>query len=74
MSLVGPRPHSLSELGSDPTENVAMKPGLTGLWQISGHSSEDAIQLDREYAKRWSLWLDIKIMFMTMIAAFRKSV
>jgi lipopolysaccharide/colanic/teichoic acid biosynthesis glycosyltransferase len=66
MSLVGPRPR---ELAPDATEKVPVKPGLTGLWQTSGRSNgEDASQLDSEYAKRWSLWLDFKILWRTVKA------
>ena len=72
MSLVGPRPRSVSESAPDATEKVSVKPGLTGLWQTSGRSNEDARRLDLEYAKRWSLWLDIKIMTKTLIAVLRK--
>ena len=47
-----------------------MKPGITGLWQVSGRSElknfEDWIKLDLEYIDNWSLWLDIKIIFKTI--------
>jgi lipopolysaccharide/colanic/teichoic acid biosynthesis glycosyltransferase len=72
MSLVGPRPHLMNESAPDANEKVSVKPGLTGAWQISGRSNEDARRLDLEYAKRWSLWLDIKIMAKTLIAVLRK--
>jgi lipopolysaccharide/colanic/teichoic acid biosynthesis glycosyltransferase len=71
MSLVGPRPRLMSESAPEATEKVSVKPGLTGLWQVSGYSDEDANRLDREYAKRWSLWLDIKIMAKTLIEMLR---
>jgi lipopolysaccharide/colanic/teichoic acid biosynthesis glycosyltransferase len=58
MSLVGPRAQLMRESAPDATEEVSVRPGLTGLWQISEHSNEDAGRLDLEYAKRWSLWLD----------------
>jgi lipopolysaccharide/colanic/teichoic acid biosynthesis glycosyltransferase len=75
MSLVGPRPRSVSELRADATEDASVKPGLTGLWQTSALSSldtDDATRLDREYVKHWSLWLDIKIMTKTLIAVLGK--
>jgi lipopolysaccharide/colanic/teichoic acid biosynthesis glycosyltransferase len=47
-----------------------MKPGITGLWQVSGRNElsefEDWIKLDLEYIDNWSLWLDIKIIFKTI--------
>jgi lipopolysaccharide/colanic/teichoic acid biosynthesis glycosyltransferase len=47
-----------------------MKPGITGLWQVSGRNElrefEDWIKLDLEYIDDWSLWLDIKIIFKTI--------
>jgi lipopolysaccharide/colanic/teichoic acid biosynthesis glycosyltransferase len=72
MSLVGPHPRLVSESAPDATEKVSVKPGLTGLWQMSGASFEEALWLDREYARHWSPWLDIKIMIKTLTAVVRK--
>ena len=73
MSLVGPRPRLRNEATHLPMDRVTVRPGLTGLWQVSGLDTEDATRLDREYVKHWSLWLDIKIMIKTLIAVLRKS-
>lgn len=72
MSLVGPRPillHELEKYGSrfDFYRNV--RPGITGLWQVSGRSDTDyanRIHLDTWYVKNWSLWYDIAILFKTI--------
>jgi lipopolysaccharide/colanic/teichoic acid biosynthesis glycosyltransferase len=45
-----------------------MMPGLTGLWQVSGRNNlsfEDRVCLDEQYARNWSLWLDLKILLQT---------
>ena len=47
-----------------------MKPGITGMWQVSGRSQitdfDEVVRLDQEYIENWSLFLDIKIMFKTV--------
>jgi exopolysaccharide biosynthesis polyprenyl glycosylphosphotransferase len=76
MSLVGPRPAPPREVeGYDlwHRRRLSMKPGITGLWQVTARRSEqfDArAQLDLSYIDRWSLWLDIKILARTIPAAF----
>jgi exopolysaccharide biosynthesis polyprenyl glycosylphosphotransferase len=76
MSLVGPRPPIPSEVSKyDPwhRRRLSMKPGLTCLWQISGRSAvgfDQWMKLDLEYIDRWSLWLDIKILFRTIPVVF----
>jgi len=72
MSLVGPRPAIPYELASyDPWHRrriMELKPGITGLWQISGRSSitfDDMVRLDLKYTREWSLWLDLSILFKT---------
>jgi lipopolysaccharide/colanic/teichoic acid biosynthesis glycosyltransferase len=48
-----------------------LRPGLTGLWQVSGRSllnDEERIRLDTEYVERWNLWLDIEILLRTPLA------
>jgi len=56
-------------------KRFSVKPGITCLWQISGRSDltfEQWLELDLEYIRRWSLWLDLKILFKTIPAvAFR---
>lgn len=72
MSLVGPRPLLMSDMRHFPTgrpmRRFDMKPGLTGLWQVSGRSllsDEERIRLDVEYVERWSPWLDLRIILQT---------
>jgi lipopolysaccharide/colanic/teichoic acid biosynthesis glycosyltransferase len=69
MSLVGPRPITLGEKsGVDPKwikSRLSILPGMTGLWQVSGRNNlsfEKWIELDSQYMKKWSLWLDFKIL------------
>jgi lipopolysaccharide/colanic/teichoic acid biosynthesis glycosyltransferase len=72
MSLVGPRPPIGYEVEHYPAHwfgRFAVKPGLTGLWQVSGRSEltlEQMIALDLEYARTRSLWLNIKILLRTI--------
>lgn len=72
MSLVGPRPHFPEEVAAYQKHHkfaLSLKPGITGLAQISGRSDldfEKEIQLDTYYIENWSLWLDIKIIFKTL--------
>lgn len=75
MSLVGPRPPIPYELETYQTWHrrrvQEAKPGITGLWQVSGRSRlkfDDMVRLDLQYAKTWSLWLDIKILLRTPMA------
>jgi len=77
MSLVGPRPTSF---GSETyklwhTERLDVIPGLTGLWQIIGRAQlefDDRLRLDIAYIERRSLWLDINILFRTILAVFER--
>jgi lipopolysaccharide/colanic/teichoic acid biosynthesis glycosyltransferase len=78
MSLVGPRPAVPYEfeLYDDWHRRRAfeMKPGVTGLWQVSGRSRvsfNDMVRLDLRYSQRWSLWLDLKILLATPHAALK---
>jgi exopolysaccharide biosynthesis polyprenyl glycosylphosphotransferase len=76
MSLVGPRPAPPREVeGYDlwHRRRLSMKPGITGLWQVTARRSEvfdDRASLDLNYIDRWSLWLDMKILARTIPAAF----
>jgi exopolysaccharide biosynthesis polyprenyl glycosylphosphotransferase len=72
MSLVGPRPPLLSEVNlydwSD-RRRLSIKPGITCLWQVSGRNEltfEEWMILDRKYIDNWSVWLDVKILLMTI--------
>ncbi|WP_254790526.1 sugar transferase [Blastococcus tunisiensis] len=77
MSLVGPRPPLPGEVArydSSVSRRLLVKPGLTGLWQISGRSDlpwEEAVRLDLRYVENWSLALDTKIIWKTFAAVSR---
>src|SRR5262245_59690928 len=74
MSLVGPRPLPLSQdrwLRDFQRRRLAMKPGITGLWQVSGRSEvdfKDWMALDLKYVDEWSLELDLRILLRTVRA------
>ncbi|MFE4049460.1 sugar transferase [Streptomyces sp. YIM B13518] len=76
MSLVGPRPplpEECAAYGPDIRRRLLVKPGLTGLWQISGRSDlswEEAVRLDLRYVEDWSLALDTVILWKTLRAVF----
>ena len=77
MSFVGPRPTSFSpetyELWH--TRRLEARPGLTGLWQISGRHEtvfDDRLRLDEQYIRNQSIWLDIKILIRTVPAILRR--
>lgn len=72
MSLVGPRPPVPYEFQHYDLWHrrrvLEIKPGITGLWQVSGRSRtsfDDMVRLDLQYAKDWSLWLDLKLLLQT---------
>lgn len=79
MSLVGPRPPLPSEVAAyadDVRRRLAVKPGMTGLWQVSGRSDlswEETVRLDLRYVENWSLSLDLVILLRTMTAVVRSS-
>ena len=74
MSLVGPRPHPVDDFERYQLEDfrrLEVKPGVTGLWQISARSDpsfETSMALDLEYIDRWGLILDLRILIMTAVA------
>lgn len=78
MSLVGPRPLIAEELkryGDQVDYYLQVRPGMTGLWQVSGRSDVDyehRVYLDIWYVKNWSLWYDIAILFKTFKVVFQK--
>ena len=78
MSLVGPRPIITAELErySDEVDYYLLsKPGMTGLWQVSGRSDVDyetRVYLDAWYVKNWSMWNDIAILFKTVTVVLKK--
>ena len=80
MSLVGTRPPTVDEFNQYNLyykRRLSMTPGLTGMWQVSGRSSitdfDEVVKLDLEYIDNWSVGLDIKILFMTVVTVlFRR--
>jgi exopolysaccharide biosynthesis polyprenyl glycosylphosphotransferase len=79
MSLVGPRPPLQSEVdryGFDMHRRFLVKPGLTGLWQVSGRSDlswDDSVRIDVRYVENWSLTFDFMILWKTVGAVLRGS-
>ncbi|WP_305784108.1 sugar transferase [Symbioplanes lichenis] len=79
MSLVGPRPPLAREVAGYPADmrrRLVVKPGLTGLWQVSGRSDlswEESIRLDLTYVENWSLAMDLAILGRTLSAVLRSS-
>ncbi|MGI5247188.1 exopolysaccharide biosynthesis polyprenyl glycosylphosphotransferase [Dactylosporangium sp. CA-139066] len=77
MSLVGPRPPLPEEVAvypDDARRRLAVRPGMTGLWQVSGRSDlswDEAVRLDLQYVENWSLSLDLVIMLRTLSAVTR---
>jgi len=73
MSLVGPRPPlpvEVKEYSRSHLRRLLVKPGMTGLWQVSGRndlSFEEYVKLDISYIENWSLFLDISILWRTML-------
>ena len=79
MSLVGWRPCTLEEWKKYDLQHrirASMKPGLTGMWQVSGRSKitdfDEVVRLDREYIENWSLLLDIKILLKTVLVVITR--
>ena len=79
MSLVGPRPPLPTEVeryGADMHRRFLVKPGLTGLWQISGRSDlswDDSVRIDVRYVENWSLMFDLMILWKTVGTVLRGS-
>ena len=79
MSLVGPRPPLPTEVeryGFDMHRRFLVKPGLTGLWQVSGRSDlswDDSVRIDVRYVENWSLTFDFMILWKTVGAVLRGS-
>ena len=76
MSLVGPRPivsKEIQQYADDYKTYIQVKPGLTGLWQVSGRndlSYQQRVRLDRYYVQNWSIWLDLFIIVKTIFTVF----
>lgn len=79
MSFVGPRPaleREVARYGPDMHRRLLVKPGITGLWQVSGRSNlswDEAVELDIRYVENWSLGLDLAILLRTIRAVLRSS-
>ena len=72
MSFIGPRPYMLNEkekIGEDLSTVLTVRPGITGLWQISGRNDVDffeRVELDTWYIQNWNLWMDLVILMKTV--------
>ena len=72
MSFIGPRPYMLDEkhkIGKNKDTILSVKPGITGLWQVSGRSDVDfqsRVELDIWYIRNWNLWMDLVILIKTI--------
>ena len=72
MSVVGTRPPTTDEVAQykkSQWRRISIKPGITGMWQVSGRSSitdfDKVVEMDLKYIDNWSLWLDLKIIVKT---------
>ena len=79
MSIIGTRPPLISETNLYELHHrarLAIKPGITGMWQVSGRSDitdfEEVVRLDKEYITNWNIGLDIKILFKTVMVVLKK--
>lgn len=78
MSLIGPRPPTPDEVAMYPgwfRRRLAVRPGITGLWQVSGRSDltfAEAMRMDLTYVESWSPWLDVQILLRTATAVLRR--
>ncbi len=79
MGLVGPRmitPEEVEKYGRNGLNLLTVKPGITGLWQVSGRSDlsyDERVQLDMYYVRNYSVWLDLQILFVQTLPAVLKS-
>jgi exopolysaccharide biosynthesis polyprenyl glycosylphosphotransferase len=78
MALVGPRPPlpgEVAQYGAEVARRLLVRPGITGLWQVSGRANlswDDSVRLDLYYVENWSLALDAMIVWKTVFAIFRQ--
>lgn len=79
MTLAGTRPPLISETNLYELHHrarLAIKPGITGMWQVSGRSDitdfEEVVRLDKEYIENWDIAMDIKILLKTVMVVLRK--
>jgi exopolysaccharide biosynthesis polyprenyl glycosylphosphotransferase len=79
MSLVGPRiitPGEVEKYNQWDINLLTVRPGITGLWQVSGRSDisyEDRVRLDMYYIRNWSIWMDLQLLFQTIPAVFKRT-
>jgi lipopolysaccharide/colanic/teichoic acid biosynthesis glycosyltransferase len=77
MSLVGPRmihPDEMKEYNQWGMNLLTVRPGITGLWQVSGRSDltyADRVRLDMQYIRNWSIWLDLQLLVQTIPAVLK---
>jgi lipopolysaccharide/colanic/teichoic acid biosynthesis glycosyltransferase len=77
MSMVGPRPpipYEVEEYDIWHRKRLDMKPGITGLWQVSGRNRlpfDEMVRIDLYYIENWSIWFDLKIILLTLPAVLR---
>jgi lipopolysaccharide/colanic/teichoic acid biosynthesis glycosyltransferase len=78
MSLVGPRiitPAEVEKYQKWDLNLMTVRPGMTGLWQVSGRSDvtyEERVRLDMHYIRNWSIWLDLQLLMQTIPAVIRR--
>ena len=79
MTYLGTRPPTVDEWEKYELHHrsrMSIKPGITGMWQVSGRSDitdfEEVVRLDKEYIENWNIGLDIKILLKTVLVVFRK--
>ena len=79
MSLVGtrpPTPEEVAEYANWHRRRISIKPGITGMWQVSGRNNidnfDDIVRLDIAYIDSWSIWLDIKLLLQTLKVVFAR--
>ena len=79
MSLVGTRPPTKEEYAQYSQHHkirLSFRPGLTGMWQVSGRSDitdfEEVVRLDEKYIEEWSILLDIRILFRTVVVVLTR--
>ena len=79
MSIVGTRPPTLDEWNKYELHHrarLAIKPGITGMWQVSGRSEitdfEEVVKLDTEYISEWNVGMDIKLLWKTVVSVIRR--
>ena len=79
MTVVGTRPPTLDEWNKYELHHrarLAIKPGITGMWQVSGRSEitdfEEVVKLDTEYISEWNVGMDIKLLWKTVVSVIRR--